>query len=194
MRKLNIGVIGDAGVDRESSVYHLSIRLGTMLIDHGYRIFSGGMSGVMEAIAKGAKQSKKYKEGMCIGILPTFDPQISNKYVDVVIPTGLDTYRNAIVANSDVVVAIGGRAGTLSEIAYAWTFKRMIIAFNVEGWSGKLADTRIDDRQRIPWTGDKIFKAEVESDVINYISKYFKHYNIRYKGLYSALIENNYEL
>jgi len=194
MRKITIGIIGDAGIDRDSSIYKLSEQLGKALIDNGFRIVSGGMTGIMEAVAKGAKQSEKYYDGLCIGILPTFDPEISNKYLDVVIATGLDTYRNAIVANSDVVVAIGGRAGTLSEMAFAWTFKRMLIAYNVEGWSGKLAGTRLDDRKRVEWEGDIIFKVNNEEEVISIINAHYHHYQNRYKGLYSAMLENKYSL
>jgi len=194
MRKINVGVIGDAGIERDSELYFLAENLGKTLIDNNYRIISGGMSGIMEAVAKGAKNSSNYTDGSYIGILPGFDPSISNKFADVVIPTGLDTYRNAIVANSDIVVAMGGRAGTLSEIAFAWTFKRMILAYDVVGWSGKLAGTRIDDRKRIEWDGDRVFKVKNEKDVIETINNYYHFYNKRYIGLYTELIKNNYKI
>jgi len=194
MRKISIGVIGDAGVERNSSVYLLAEQLGKTLIDNNYRILSGGMSGIMEAVSIGAKKSANYSDGVCIGILPGFDPTVSNKYVDVVIPTGLDTYRNAIVANSDIVVAMGGRAGTLSEMAFAWTFKRMLIAYDVEGWSGKLAGTRIDDRKRIEWEGDHVFKVSNELEVLETINKYYHVYQTRYNGLYTELISNKYQI
>lgn len=194
MRRISVGVVGDAGVERDSSIYILAERLGKALIENDFRIISGGMTGIMEAVARGAKSSSKYQEGLCIGILPSFDPEISNKFLDVVIPTGLDTYRNAIVANSDVVVAIGGRAGTLSEMAFAWTFKRMLIAYNVEGWSGKLAGTRIDDRKRIDWDGDIVFSVSNEQEVISIINQNYYHYQNRYKGLYAAMQENKYTL
>jgi uncharacterized protein (TIGR00725 family) len=193
-RKLNVGIIGDAGVDPGSAYYLLAEDLGKTLIDNGYRILSGGMSGIMEGVAKGAQSSEKYYDGLCIGILPGFDPQYSNKYTDVVIATGLDTYRNAIVANSDVVVAMGGRAGTLSEISFAWTFKRMIIAYDIKGWSGKIAGTRIDDRKRIDWEGDKVFKVKDAQEVIEHIQKYAHHYNKRHYSIISAMKENNYKL
>ena len=64
------------------------------------------------------------------------------------IPTGIGIARNNIVTNSDAVIAIGGGAGTLSEIALAWQKGKLILALKVPGWSGKLAETRIDDRAR----------------------------------------------
>lgn len=194
MRKISVGIIGDAGVTRDSVIYKLAFDLGKILVDNNYRIISGGMSGIMEAACKGAKSSENYSEGMTIGILPSFDPAYSNAYVDVVIPTGLDTYRNAIVANSDAVVAIGGGAGTLSEMAFAWTFRRMLIAYDVEGWSGKLADTRIDYRKRIEWEGDKVFKVSDEKQVIKLLTDYFHYYDKRHISIISNMKEEKLEL
>ena len=59
-RRLTIGVIGDAAVDRGSTNYIQAENLGKALIDNGYRITNGGMSGIMEAVCKGAKSSEKY--------------------------------------------------------------------------------------------------------------------------------------
>lgn len=193
-RRLTIGVIGDAAVERGSENYILAENLGRTLIDHEYRIANGGMSGIMEAVCKGAKSSSKYIEGMVIGILPGFDPTFSNQYVDVVIATGLDTYRNAIVANSDVVVAMGGQAGTLSEMAYAWTFRRMLIGYDVPGWSGKLAGTRIDNRKRIDWEGDMVFKVSDEKQVIELIQKYIHHYTRRHHSILTNMIDEKLEI
>lgn len=52
------------------------------------------------------------------------------------------------LAHAEAVVAIGGGAGTLSEVALAWVLDRPIVAFRIRGWSGKLADTRLDGRVR----------------------------------------------
>jgi len=193
-RRLTIGVIGDATVERGSTNYILAENLGKALIDHGYRIFNGGMSGIMEAVCKGAKSSLKYVEGMVIGILPGFDPANSNQYADVVIATGLDTYRNAIVANSDVVVALGGQAGTLSEMAFAWTFRRMLIGYDIPGWSGKLAGQRIDNRKRIEWDGDIVFKVSDEKQVIEIIKKYSHHYTRRHNSILTNMRDEKLEI
>lgn len=179
-RKKIISVIGNAHLDEDSEKYRLGRRLGKALIDNDYRIVNGGMFGIMEAVARGAKESESYAEGSVIGISPFFDPQFTNDYLDVIVPTGLDSYRNVIVANSDAVVAIGGGAGTLSEMAMAWILKRMIIAYDVDGWSGKIADTRIDERKRIDWGGDKVFRVTSESEVIQLLNNHLKHYTKRH--------------
>lgn len=85
----------------------------------------------------------------------------ANPWVDIAIPTGLGHGRNALVARSDAVIAIGGGAGTLSEMALAWTYGRLIVAMRCGGWSERLADTRIDDRVRhAGLTDDRVFGVD----------------------------------
>jgi len=155
------------------------------LVDNGYRIQSGGLCGVMEAAFEGARSSEKYKEGDTVAIIPSFDRTRHNDYADIVISTGLDMMRNAIVANADAVVAIGGGAGTLSEIAFAWPMLRLIMAYDcVDGWSSKVAGTRMDERIRyedIP--EDKVFAVSNSDDVIAVLDKYVDRYNKFHKGI-----------
>jgi methylglyoxal synthase len=76
------------------------------------------------AAARGAKQAG----GLTIGILPGTDAWDANPFIDAPIVTGLGEARNSIVARSgEVVVAVGGRCGTLSEIAYALLFERPVV-------------------------------------------------------------------
>ena len=70
----------------------------------------------MEAACRGARG----KGGVTIGILPGTRPSDANPYVTYPIPTGLGHARNILVARSaQAVIAIGGKYGTLSEIAFA---------------------------------------------------------------------------
>jgi uncharacterized protein (TIGR00725 family) len=54
----------------------------------------------------------------------------ANPFVDIAIASGLDHVRNSVVAHADAVIAIGGGAGTMSEICFAWIYKRLVIG----GW------------------------------------------------------------
>src|SRR5271157_2986637 len=136
MRRPAIGVIGDAHLDSEKT--GLAVALGEKLVNSGYRIVTGGHGDLARAIAKGARLSIQYHEGDLITILPGYDPSVAEDYSDIIIATGIDHARNLVIANSDAVIALGGGAGTLSEIAFAWALKRLILAYKVNGWSGKL--------------------------------------------------------
>ncbi len=169
-RRPLIAVIGDARVNRGSSKEKLAIQIGRSLVDSGYRVLTGGLGGVMEASCRGARSSSEYRQGDTIAILPGHDPDEANAFVDVVMASGLDHARNTVVAHADAVVAIGGGAGTLSEICFAWIFKRLIVGLRVEGWSGKLADQRVDDRVRYPdIPDDRVFGADDAKQVVELI-------------------------
>ena len=143
-----IAVAGDAGIGAESVELNVAQEVGRLLVDHGYRLVTGGLGGVMEAACRGGRASAAWKDGAIVGILPGHDPQEANPFVDVVIPTGLDVARNVLVAHADALIAIGGGAGTLTEIAMAWQMRRLVLAYRGQGWSGRLADQRVDARIR----------------------------------------------
>ena len=187
MRKI-ISIIGNGRVPETSLPYRLARELGRRLIDEGYRISTGGLGGVMEAASRGARESPAYREGDTIGILPSFDTRTANPYIDIPIATGLDLARNVLTANADAVIAVGGGTGTLSEIANAWALNRLIIAYRIEGWSGKVADTRIDDRTRyenIP--EDRIYGADRTEDVITLLREKLPLYTKPHSGLRSFI-------
>ena len=79
-------------------------------------LICGGLSGVMEHAARGARSVG----GLTIGLLPGDEPNEANEYIDIAIATSLGHGRNAVLAKTaDGVVALGGGLGTLSEIALA---------------------------------------------------------------------------
>ena len=181
MRRLTIGVIGDARMERRSKKWKLTVLLGERLVDEGFRVVSGGHGGLAEALGEGVRRSKKHADGDIITILPGYDPSVADAYSDITIATGLDHARNLLVANSDAVIAVGGGAGTLSEMAFAWALDRLILAYRVGGWSGRLAGLRIDDRVRYPeLRDDKVYPVETADDVIASLHKLLPKYNRRH--------------
>ncbi len=166
-RRPLVAVIGDARVEPGGTKDRLAEEVGRLLVDAGFRVLTGGLGGVMEAACRGARSSSRYQSGDTVAVLPGHDPADANPFVDVVIPSGLDHVRNSIVAHADAVIAIGGGAGTLSEICLAWIYKRLIVALRVEGWSGKIADQRVDERVRYPnEPDDRVFGATSAADAV----------------------------
>lgn len=184
MRKI-VAVIGDGKIEKNSDKYRVAFEAGKALVDNGYRVQSGGMGGVMEAAFAGAHASDKYREGDTVAIVPTFDANDANRYADISIPTGIDVMRNAIVANASAIVAVGGGAGTLSEIAFAWTLRRLIVAFDcVEGWSAKLANAVLDSRVRyanIP--DDRVYGVATAEEMIEVVNSKIALYNRYHNGI-----------
>ena len=182
-KRRTVAIIGDANIEKDGVKYKLAFETGKALIDAGYRIQSGGLGGVMEAAFCGAHASQKYREGHTVALIPSFDATVANPYADIIIPTGLDVMRNAIVANASAVIAVGGGAGTLSEIAFAWSLFRMVLAFeNADGWSGKVANTRMDNRIRYPEIeDDRVYGVKSAEEVIKLLDERIARYN-RYHG------------
>lgn len=184
MKKM-VSIIGDAVVAEDSNKRAFAFAMGKALVDNGYRIASGGMGGVMQAAFEGARASKFYQEGDTVAILPSFDRNMSNGLADIVIATGLDLYRNVIVANSDAVIAVGGGAGTLCELSTAWTLKRLILAYeDGDGWSKKVAGERLDYRIRYEEIEeDKVFGVKTADEAIALLEKYIGQYNGSHTGI-----------
>lgn len=115
--KIIIGVIGSSTCS--SSVSEVAYIVGKEIARKNAIIICGGRGGVMEAACKGAKEEK----GITIGVLPGNDKENANPYIDIPIVTGMGEARNVIIArSSDAVIAIAGKYGTLSEIAFALRF------------------------------------------------------------------------
>jgi hypothetical protein len=120
-----IAVIGPA--DPTPEEYETARTVGFLIAGNRETLVCGGLSGVMEAACRGAQE----QGGLTIGIVP--DTENGNRYLDVVIRTGLGHARNTLVAqSSDAVIAIGGGYGTLSEIAIA--LKTGHPVFGIKTW------------------------------------------------------------
>jgi len=110
--------------------YENARRLGGLIAKEGWVLLNGGRaSGIMEASARGAKENG----GLTIGILPGNDPAWASEYIDIPILTGIGLARNYInVLTSEVVVALPGRTGTISEIALALNIGKKVISLNFD--------------------------------------------------------------
>lgn len=154
-RRFVLAVIGNAGT-LPPAIEALALELGRRAIDAGFRIVTGGLSGVMEAVSRGARMSPAWRDGDILGILPGYDRRAANPYIDIVVPTGMQIGRNIVVtAMADVVVVIGGGAGTLSEVAIAWQLDKPLVALESSGgFAAQFAGQTIDARRQ-----DVVFPA-----------------------------------
>ncbi|MDD5237842.1 MAG: TIGR00725 family protein [Candidatus Omnitrophica bacterium] len=140
MRKKIVSVIG--GHDCSEEVEQIAIELGEKLAKVVKILVSGGLSGVMKAICQGFKAGG----GLTIGITPNYDKKEANEFVDIVIPTGFGLARNVLVVKAaDVVVALPGEAGTLSEIAYCLQFGIPVISLNSWDIPGVIKVKSVDE-------------------------------------------------
>jgi uncharacterized protein (TIGR00725 family) len=159
-------------------------QVGALVIERRWRLLTGGMGGVMKEASAGARSSPAWVDGDIIGVLPGSDPAAANPFVDVVIPTGMDHLRNSVVAHADAIIVIGGGAGTLSEIALGWIYRRLIVALPHEGWGAKLSGLRIDRRVRykdIP--EDCVYAAPTPLEAVALIAKYLPSYQRRHDAI-----------
>jgi len=126
-----VGVIGGNSPGPDSM--RAAEKMGELIAESGYVLVNGGMGGIMEASAKGAKKLG----GFVVSILPGDSPSSGNSYSDMAIVTGLGYIRNPLVVlNSDILVAIDGSYGTLSEIAYAKIYHKKVLGlktWDIEG-------------------------------------------------------------
>jgi uncharacterized protein (TIGR00725 family) len=120
-----IGVIGAGECDAELG--RLAEAVGRGIAEAGAVLVCGGMGGVMEAACRGAKTAG----GTTLGILPGRDRTGANEYLDFAVATGINEARNlAIIRTADVLVAVGGSYGTLSEIGFALKAGKNVVGLN----------------------------------------------------------------
>jgi hypothetical protein len=120
-----IAVIG--GGQCSAAEAQLAEAVGRELAKRGAVVVCGGLTGVMEAVCKGARA----EGGITVGILPGDSAAEANPYVQIPVVTGMGYARNSIVVKSaQAVIAIDGSYGTLSEIAYALQYGIPVIGLN----------------------------------------------------------------
>jgi uncharacterized protein (TIGR00725 family) len=122
-RLLVVGVMGGAVVSPD--VEKLAEELGAALARAGYVVLTGGRPvGVMAAASRAAHRAG----GLVVGVLPGADAEGCAPGVDIAIATSLGDGRNLLnVLSSDVLIALPGGAGTLSEIALAVKNQRPLV-------------------------------------------------------------------
>ena len=120
-----VAVVGSGTARGE--LYEQAREVGRLVAEREATVVCGGLSGVMEAAARGATEAG----GTAIGILPDEDRSRQNEYLTYSVATGAGQARNlAVACSADVVIAVGGEYGTLSEIGLALKVGRSVVALH----------------------------------------------------------------
>lgn len=123
--RVPIAVVGAGDCSREGAA--LAYAVGRELARRSAVLFCGGLGGVMEMAARGAREAG----GLTVGLLPGDRFTDANPYIDIAIPTGLSHGRNVLVVRAaKAVIAVEGAYGTLSEIALALALGKPVIGLN----------------------------------------------------------------
>lgn len=124
-KKVFISVVGESHASPE--IAKMAEAVGVEIAKAGAVLVCGGLKGVMEHAAKGAKSAG----GITIGIIPGSKREDANPYIDYPIITGIGYARNKLVIKTGhVVIAVGGSYGTLSEIAFAIGYEIPVVGLN----------------------------------------------------------------
>jgi uncharacterized protein (TIGR00725 family) len=129
--KIQVAVIGASSCDE--TVWSQALEVGRAVARAGAVLVCGGLGGVMEAAARGARSVG----GPTLGILPGPSRTEASESIDMAVATGLGHFRNFVIAQTaDVFIAVAGKYGTLSEMAMALTLGKTVVGlgtWEIEG-------------------------------------------------------------
>ncbi|PYP49253.1 MAG: TIGR00725 family protein [Gemmatimonadetes bacterium] len=156
MRAPLVAVVGGGKCSGAEAAWAAAV--GRLVAEGGAVLVCGGLGGVMEAAARGAKQAG----GLTIGILPGSDPEAANPHIDVAIATGMGEMRNALIVRAaGAVIAIGGGWGTLSEIALARRIETPVVGLH-DAFVPTVAIPRVEQpEQAVQWALEQARRREV---------------------------------
>ncbi len=156
MRAPLVAVVGGSTCTGTEAEWAAAV--GRLVAERGAILVCGGLGGVMEAAARGAKQAG----GLTIGILPGDDPGAANPYIDVAIATGMGEMRNTLIVRAaGAVIAIGGGWGTLSEIALARRIETPVVGLH-DSFRPAVEIVRVEQpEQAVQWALEQARRREV---------------------------------
>jgi len=143
---VRIGVIG--GSRAKADALAQAFEVGRLIAGRGAILVCGGLAGVMEEAARGAHGAG----GLTIGILPGMRTAEANPHIDIALVTGMGYSRNSLVAmNADVLIAIAGEYGTLSEIAYSRIYGKTVVGLGSWEIEGVIRASTPEEAVRLAW-------------------------------------------
>jgi uncharacterized protein (TIGR00725 family) len=179
--KLTIGVMGSSGGDLNENARAKAYRLGEAIAKQDAILITGGCSGLPYDAVRGAKT----KGAMTVGISPGLSlDEHQGKYrspiesFDVLIYTGSGLMGREItsIRSCDIIVIVGGRTGTLGELAIAYDEGRLNGVLTGTGGITEIVETII--RVSAKETGACVLYDDDPENLVERLVEYYqtKHF------------------
>lgn len=166
MKKLQIGIMGSAeDLNYSDEALSFAKELGKLIAKSGNILVYGAEKEYSSLSTNAAIEADKYK-GITVGITGGKTKDIYGDFKPtILIPCGLEIGGGRefnLVLSCDVIIAIGGGSGTLTEMAIAYQANIPIVTINkFDGWAKKLSNKYLDDRKRL-----KCMEADTPKDAL----------------------------
>lgn len=164
IKPIKVAIIGGAADtfenDKKDKIFSECYEIGELLAKENSIVLTGGNNGVGEFVMSGAFDSG----GITIAFLPGYSIDNNVEKITIPIYTGLgEGFRDLLMLrSSDVVIGVGGGAGTLNELANAYNLKKPIVILKGSGgWSEYFAGKYLDKRKKI-----KVLEAKNARDAV----------------------------
>ena len=154
MRKVQIGVMGSAAdLNYSEETLKFAKELGKLIALSGNILVYGAEKDYTSLSTEAAKEASK-NNGITVGVAGGKSKNIFGKYrPTVLINSGQEIGGGRefnLVLSCDVIIAISGGSGTLTEMAIAYQAGIPIVVIDkFGGWAEKLSDQYFDDRRRL---------------------------------------------
>lgn len=154
MKKVQIGIMGSAqDLNYSKEAENFAKELGKLIAQSG-NILVYGAEKEYSSLSTNAAIMAGENGGITVGITGGKDKSIWGDFKPtVLIPCGLDIGGGrefTLVLTCDVIIAISGGSGTLTEMAIAYQANIPIITVDTfGGWAKQLSNNYIDDRKRL---------------------------------------------
>ena len=167
MKKIQIGVMGSAA-DLQYSDEELTFAkdLGKIIAETGNILVYGAEKGYTSLSTEAAKVASQ-NGGITVGVAGGKDKNVFGEFrPTVLINSGMEIGGGRefnLVLSCDVIIAISGGSGTLTEMAIAYQANIPIVGIDkFGGWAQKLSDQYFDDRKRL-----KCERAETAKEAVD---------------------------
>ena len=179
MKRLQIGVIGSAAdLKYGKELEKLAERVGEFIAEKNCILVFGAEKDY-DSLSTAACRGAKRKGGITVGITYNKGKKIFQKDVDIIISTGMDRGGGrefVLVLSCDAIIAISGGSGTLTEMAMAYQADIPIVAIeNTGGWTDRLANRFIDERNR-----QKVYGVKTPEEAVELAIKLGREYQKKY--------------